>query len=137
MMNVSVRTFTKAEAQELVPVLTELFTEARTIVEELLARRHDAILTADVEGNVAVDDDSAFRIRQLGALLEARLALVTAMGLEIRRVDGLVDVPAFVNGEIGYFCWQFGDDTISEWHAAHEGCTERRPLDFRVVVGLH
>lgn len=136
MMNVVVRTFTRAEAQDLVPVLTELFAEARTIVEELLARRHDAV-SADIDGHAVVDDDSAFRIRQLSELLKARLEMVSAMGLEIRRVDGLVDIPTFVNGEVGYFCWRFGDETIGEWHAVHEGCTERRPLDVLASIGLH
>ena len=136
MMNVVTRTFTKAEAQELVPVLTELFTEARCIVEELLARRHDAA-SASVDGVVVVDEDSAFRMRQLRELLQSKLQSVTELGLEVRRVDGLVDIPAWIDGEQGYFCWRYGDDTIGEWHYAHEGCTERRPVNVSLPIGLH
>ena len=136
MIDVVTRTFTKAEAQELVPVLTELFTEARSIVEELLARRHDAAL-ASIDGAVVVDDDSAFRMRQLRELLQVKLQSVTELGLEVRRVDGLVDIPAWFDGEQGYFCWRYGDEVIGHWHRAHEGCTERRPVNIALAIGLH
>lgn len=136
MIDVVARNFTRTEAQELVPVLTELFSETRRLVEELLARRQDAV-SFEVSGSSVVDEDSAFRMQQLGDLLKARLHLVTAMGLEVRRVDGLVDIPAWINGEFGYFCWRYGDERIGPWHAAHEGCTDRRPLEALATVGLH
>ena len=139
MTNVA-RTFTRAEAQEILPMLQSLFTDVRALVEELLARRHDASVARSAphaEGAMVVDEDSAFRIQQLRALLKARLQMVTEMGLEVRRVDGLVDIPAFVDGRYGYFCWRHGDEDITMWHEAHEGCTERRPLSHRAAIGLH
>lgn len=135
-MNVVARTFTKAEAQDLVPVLTELFAEARIIVEELLTCRREGV-SASADGTLVSEEDSALRFRRLSGLLQARLQTVTDLGVEVRRVDGLVDIPAWINGEDGFFCWKYGETHISEWHLAHEGCTDRRPLDVSLPVGLH
>lgn len=134
MLNMMARIFTKAEAQQLVPILTELFAETRVLVEELLALRQDG-LTLSINGSVIVDEDSSFRIQQLSALVQSRLQLVTAMGLEVRRVDGLVDIPALVQGEEGYYCWRFGEREIGYWHRADEGCTDRRSVEFGISVG--
>lgn len=136
MIDVAARTFTRAEAQSLVPVLNKLFSEARAIVEELLARRHD-VVAVDASGAAIVDEESAFRMDQLRTLLQARLRIVDALGVEVRRVDGLVDIPAWIDGEQGYFCWQYGESEVSRWHRATEDCSDRRALDPDLSIGLH
>ena len=134
MFDVTARTFTKDQAQAFVPMLDEVFREARQLVEELFALRQEAL--AVPIGAAVVDEDSAFRIQQLTSLLQTRLQFVTAMGLEVRRVDGLVDIPGWFDGELGYFCWRYGEATISSWHRADEGCTDRRPIERYVALDV-
>ena len=121
------RTFTVSQANALVPWLTVVFTEVRAYVDELLSRRRYSSQSGKVTDTIAED-----RIHQLEARIRILLEEVTAMGLEVRRVDGMVDFPSWRGDEMVYLCWQLGEARILHWHPMHSGWPERRTIDERV-----
>ena len=49
---------------------------------------------------------------------------------------GLVDFYGELGGEIVYFCWRWGEDTIESWHGLHSGYSGRQPIPTESPVGL-
>jgi hypothetical protein len=122
------RTFTLAQANALVPWLGEVFTANRRDVAELSAIRGRAgRRRVDSSGNV--EDADLARQRALEDGIRGRLEEVVALGIEVRRVDGLVDFPGWRDGQLVYLCWQFGEEEITFYHPTSEGFTGRRPLE--------
>lgn len=118
-----------AQANALIPWLTEVFTEVRADVDELLALRARA---RDRRGmfagglDVDVGDD---RIEELEREIHDLVQEVGVFGLEVRRVDGMVDIPTWRKGEFVFLCWRLGEDRIRHWHPVHGGWPDRRPLE--------
>jgi hypothetical protein len=47
----------------------------------------------------------------------------------IRDLDeGLVDLPAEIDGGPAYMCWKLGEPSVTHWHRRDEGFAGRRPL---------
>lgn len=131
-MNVVARTFTKAKAEDLVPILEQIFRETRALVEEILERAQGT-----EEGEITLaSNGSDRRMKVLSARLKAHLSLVRSLGVEVRRVDGLVDIPTLLDGQVGYLCWRYGDTSLGHWHCLYEDCAHRRPVGMAVAVGL-
>ena len=42
---------------------------------------------------------------------------------------GLIDFPAFIDGEEVFLCWKKDEDDISYWHELHSGYAGRKPID--------
>lgn len=121
------RTFTVAQANALIPWLDALFKETRKAVEELHLLRLSAARTRmDIRGGVEPKDTD--RIRDLEAQIRRRLEEATGLGIEVRRVDGLVDFPGWIDGQLVYFCWKLGESEITHYHPTSEGIMGRRPL---------
>lgn len=119
-------TFTVAEANALVPWLTRQFEEVRGYVEELHELRRGMRKRPGVIFQPA--PPALDRIGELERLIRSRVEEVHARGLAVRRVDGLVDIPATVGGEPGFLCWRLGEDRVTHWHPASAGYPERRPI---------
>lgn len=120
------RTFTVAQANALIPWLDSLFSETRKAVEELhLIRMSRARI--DPRGAVTESKDEG-RLRELEAQIRRRLEEAASLGIEVRRVDGLVDFPGWIDGQLVYLCWKYGESEITHYHYTSEGFTGRRPL---------
>jgi hypothetical protein len=121
------RTFTVAQANALIPWLDSLFTETRSAVEELHVLR---MANARVRGEagVAVEPKENDRMRELEAQIRRRLEEASALGIEVRRVDGLVDFPGWIEGQLVYLCWKYGESEVTHYHPTSEGFMGRRPL---------
>ena len=122
------RTFTVAQANALIPWLDSLFSETRRAVEELhLLRMSHARARLDAQGGMAEPKDAG-RMRELEAQIRRRLEEATSLGIEVRRVDGLVDFPGWIDGQLVYLCWKYGESEITHYHATSEGFSGRRAL---------
>ncbi len=123
------RAFTVAQANALIPWLTEVFTAVRADVDELLALRVCArgrALAARADG--LRDDSDDARVVELGRRIHLRVGEVAALGLQVRRVDGMVDIPSWQGGHPVFLCWQLGEDRIRHWHPVDGGWSERQAL---------
>ncbi len=121
------RTFTVAQANALIPWLDTLFNETRRAVEELHGLRV-ATSRARVDAGGSVEQKGGDRIRDLEAQIRRRLEEATALGLEVRRVDGLVDFPGWMDGQLVYLCWKYGETEVTHYHPTSEGFMGRRAL---------
>ena len=121
------RTFTVAQANALIPWLDTLFSETRKAVEELHLLRMSAA-RARMDAGGAVEPQNEGRMRELEAQIRRRLQEATSFGIEVRRVDGLVDFPGWIDGQLVYLCWKLGESEITHYHPTSEGFMGRRPL---------
>jgi hypothetical protein len=121
------RHFTRAEANALLPQLTELLNRLRDAKDKLTdAEAHEALAEA------APTNGGGAEGRQVGvAFLEVRRLLETVerSGIVLRDVDrGLVDFPAVIEGREVYLCWELGEDEVGFWHDMDAGYRGREPL---------
>jgi hypothetical protein len=122
------RHFSRAEANALLPQLTELLSRLRNAKDELTdTAAHEALAEA------APTNGGGEEGRQVGvAFLEVRRLLETIerSGIVLRDIDrGLVDFPAVMDGREVYLCWELGEDEVEFWHDMDAGYGGREPLD--------
>ena len=122
------RHFTRAEANALLPQLTDLLNQLRVAKDELAdTKAHEAL--ADAAPTNGGGDEG----RRVGmAFLEVRRLLETLeqSGIVLRDIDrGLVDFPALAEDREIYLCWELGEDDVAHWHDLDAGYGGREPLD--------
>ncbi len=122
------RHFTRAEANALLPRLTEMLDRLRDAKDELTdTEAHEALADA------APTNGGGHEGRQVGiAFLEVRRLLETIerSGIVLRDIDrGLVDFPAVIDGREVYLCWKLGEDDVGYWHDMDAGYGGREPLE--------
>jgi hypothetical protein len=122
------RHFSRAEANALLPQLTELLSQLRGAKDELTdTEAHEALAEA------APANGGGEQGRQVGvAFLEVRRLLETIerSGIVLRDIDrGLVDFPTVIDGREVYLCWELGEDAVGFWHDMDAGYGGREPLD--------
>jgi hypothetical protein len=122
------RHFTRAEANALLPRLTEMLDRLRDAKDELTdTEAHEALADA------APTNGGGQEGRQVGiAFLEVRRLLETIerSGIVLRDIDrGLVDFPAVIDGREVYLCWELGEDDVGYWHDMDAGYGGREPLE--------
>jgi hypothetical protein len=130
------RTFTLAQANALVPYLLEQFNETRRLASELRtlrldARERDHARALQSGGRLATpppSDEIARRITMLEEQIRARIEETASLGIEVRRIDGLVDFPSWMEGQLAFLCWRFPEDKIGFWHPSTTGFDGRRQL---------
>lgn len=118
------RSFDLDEANRMVPSLEATFTRLRPWIARV------AELTRDLS--------SATRPGELRALwgersrlvtkIDAELAELRALGLEVRGPEGLIDFPAKQLGSERwvYMCWRTGEPSVTHWHPLDAGFAGRR-----------
>jgi hypothetical protein len=121
------RHFTRAEANAILPRLTEMLDRLRESKDELTdAEAHEALADA------APSNGGGDQGRQVGiAFLEVRrlLEAIERSGIVLRDIDrGLVDFPALIDGREVYLCWEVGEDDVGYWHDLDAGYGGREPL---------
>jgi hypothetical protein len=122
------RHFTRAEANALLPRLTEMLDRLRDAKDELTdTEAHEALADA------APTNGGGQEGRQVGiAFLEVRRLLETIerSGIVLRDIDrGLVDFPAVIDEREVYLCWELGEDDVGYWHDMDAGYGGREPLE--------
>ena len=122
------RHFTRAEANALLPQLTDMLDQLRDAKDQLTdAEAHEALAEA------APANGGGEEGRQVGvAFLEVRRLLETIeqAGIVLRDIDrGLVDFPAVIDGREVYLCWELGEDEVGFRHDMDAGYGGREPLD--------
>jgi hypothetical protein len=122
------RHFSRAEANALLPQLTELLSRLREAKDELTdTEAHEALAEASPANGGGEEG------RRVGvAFLEVRRLLETieGSGIVLRDIDrGLVDFPAVIDGREVYLCWELGEEEVGFWHDMDAGYGGREPLD--------
>jgi hypothetical protein len=130
------RTFTRAQAEALLPEVDRLLGEAQALAETLASSEQEAEAAewkprangqvhAETSGKVP---EAARRTatRQLRRLIER----LHALGIVVRDIrSGLIDFPSLREGRIINLCWRRGEPLeIRWWHEVEAGFAGRQPL---------
>ncbi len=123
------RTFTLAEAKELLPQLEE---QLRAVKKEkdVLVHSHGEIKKASA--NAQANGGSLAGPRYIRALerISDSVEAIQEMGVLVKDLDiGLCDFPHQMNGRVVYLCWKLGEPEIRFWHEVEDGYAGRQPLD--------
>ncbi len=127
------KTFTVAQANALVPWLQQEFDVTRRLSAQLRDLRAELAAPIPMEagqggGLADAKQETLARISRLEREVKERLESIVSLGIEVRRVDGLVDFPAWLEGQMVFLCWRSGETEIAHWHATTKGFEARRPL---------
>ncbi len=117
------RTFTVAQAQELMP-------EVRRRAEELVVTRADL---AELQLALRNEEGSALggvpEAKALEAQMNEHVEWFNEQGIEIKGVAPLlVDFPAVLDGVSVRLCWLEGEHELAWYHRSELGFLGRRPL---------
>jgi hypothetical protein len=130
------RTFTRDEAQALLPEVDRLLGQAQALAEKLAgAEQESRSAERKSRSNGAVhagargeppESERRSLARELGRLMER----IQAMGIVVRDVrSGLIDFPSLRNGRVVHLCWRRGEPLeIRWWHEIAAGFAGRQPL---------
>ncbi len=130
-----VKVFTLVEANELLPILTEL-------IHNLRKRRDQAaeveiqidaleLISGSTEGASARElEKLTEKHRQAVVEFYKIVDEIQSHGCLLKDVDlGLIDFYGVVEGRIVCLCWQLGEQQISFWHDVKEGYASRQSFD--------
>ncbi|HLW51491.1 MAG TPA: DUF2203 domain-containing protein [Candidatus Angelobacter sp.] len=135
------KTFTPAQAQNLLPVLRSLLKTAMDgkqliaeIDKEFQDLRHRILLTGGLFVNVG---GVARRRAQHDKVMQETkdaIAEINSIGVQVKDLDiGLLDFPCVVEDRVVLLCWKYGEEQIEYWHGVEEGFQGRKPLDQRIL----
>ncbi|MBI5651789.1 MAG: DUF2203 domain-containing protein [Chloroflexi bacterium] len=122
------KTFTLDEANALVPQLEELLREMIGLRDSLMtmgASLQPMLLRAGGNGGSKAGSEYVLTMQRFNACL----SVFQDLGCELKDLDdGLVDFPAYREGQLIYLCWKRGEERIEWWHTAEAGFAGRQPL---------
>ncbi|MEW6047665.1 MAG: DUF2203 domain-containing protein [Bacillota bacterium] len=135
------RLFTVAEANAMLPYLTEAMTELQRLYRESKAAHREVQLCEAVgrgpEGAwiMAVDHEQASRrLEQAVDRMKSLIEEVHSYGCQIKHLEvGLVDFPARLFGQDVLFCWKLGESSVQYYHGPSDGYAGRRRIPSDVL----
>jgi hypothetical protein len=130
------RTFTRAEAEALLPEVDRLLAQAQVLAENV-ASTEQAAQAAEwkprTNGRVhtePVGETPETVGRSVGRQLRQLMERIQGMGIVVRDIrTGLIDFPSLREGRIINLCWRRGEPLeIRFWHEVEAGFGGRQPL---------
>ena len=134
------RTFTHAEALDLLPVLKVMLrksTDAKKRIDEIDQGFQQVNQRILMHGGMLLDIVPLAKLRaerdKLNQGITDTIAEISAMGVQIKDINtGLLDFPCVVEGKVVLLCWRLGEETINYWHGVDEGFVGRKLIDARI-----
>ncbi len=123
------RTFTLAEAKQLLPHLEERLLAVKQ-EKEVLVRSHGEVKRASAKAQLNGGSFAGPRyIRALERISDS-VEAIQEMGVLVKDLDiGLCDFPYLYDGRVIYLCWKLGEPEIRYWHEMEDGYAGRQPID--------
>jgi hypothetical protein len=130
------RTFTREEAEALLPEVDRLLGSAQELADQLTNAEQDAQAAQwKLRSNGQVQAQPPGEVpattrRAIGQQLRTLLEQIQRMGVVVRDVrSGLIDFPSVREGRIVNLCWRRGEPLeIRWWHELEAGFAGRQPL---------
>lgn len=137
------KTFTLEEAQQMLPTIEALLKramEAKEAAEDVEMELQQLARKIFVAGGTMVNVGEVHTQRKAlaGLVQRAKDAVqeIDAIGVQVKDLDlGLLDFPAYLDGQIVLLCWKLGEDKIEYWHEVEAGFRGRKPVGGR--FGTH
>ncbi len=136
------KTFTLDEAQLLLPTIEALLKQAmeakaaaESVEEELQGVARRIFLAGGSMVNVAEVQRRKSALTGLVQRAKDAVEEIDAIGVQVKDLNvGLLDFPAYLDGEIVLLCWKLGEAKIGYWHEMEAGFRGRQPVDGRFGV---
>jgi hypothetical protein len=135
------RLFTLAEANAMLPLVRaitrDLVRLSRDVVErhqriEHLKAGRSISFGDPYEDELAQSDEELTKDRER---LHEYIEELRQLGVEPKNgVEGIVDFPAMLDGELVYLCWKYGEPEIGHWHSLDGGFAARQPLSTTALA---
>lgn len=133
------KTFTLDEAQLLLPTIEALLKQAmeakaaaETVEEDLHGVARRIFLSGGSMVNVAEVQHQKAALAGLVQRAKDAMQEMDAIGVQVKDLNvGLLDFPAYLDGEIVLLCWKLGEKKIEYWHSLEGGFRGRQPVDGR------
>jgi hypothetical protein len=131
------RIFSVEEASGLVPLLelelgriARLRSELAPLIASMGGSEEAvAVLEERSDGPAELAVEVA-QLRDLAGKISAAVQRITKLGCIIKDLEnGLVDFYSLRGTDPIFLCWQFGERTVSHWHAVDEGFSGRRSIE--------
>lgn len=132
------RYFTPQEANDFVPALREAFdridhdwSKLLQIVGEVENLGHEADLEVEQpkEDLPAPVRERLVKAQFLMKRIRGIVGELQAHGLEVKRLDGVVDFRSLRGQRPVYLSWRKGEQEIKHWHEVSADPSDRRPVD--------
>jgi hypothetical protein len=130
------RTFTREEAEALLPEVDRLLGEAQVLAQNLSSAESEAE-TAErkvrsngkVQPQASGNSPEAAR-RAIARQLAMRIERIQRLGIVVRDIQsGLIDFPSVREDRVVHLCWQRGEPLqLRWWHEVEAGFAGRQPL---------
>jgi len=133
----SERYFDRNEAEELLPLISGVLTEARQQKQAMDGLDHELARAAAkvmmlggwLPPHRELSEKRALREQAREKIAEA-IRQIHETGCVVKDLDeGLVDFPSVRDGREVYLCWKLGEEHIGYWHGLDEGFAGRKPLE--------
>ena len=129
-----VRLFTVDEANQLIPVLTELIQELqekRDLIAKFEVEIDTLELVSDCDKNSGAQEFERLIARHRQAIdrFYSIVETIHSHDCFLKDVDlGLIDFYGVIDGQVIFLCWRVGEEKINFWHHVTEGYSGREPL---------
>ncbi|PSR35330.1 MAG: DUF2203 domain-containing protein [Sulfobacillus benefaciens] len=132
----TVKHFTVAEANTLIPRLTQQMLELQALQAAARSKYEEMRDIREVgyrkDGNLIMMTDYQVAKREFDEVVADAnriLASIQELGCRVTDVEvGLIDFPAVINDEEVYLCWRMDEPVVGYYHGLEEGYAGRRPL---------
>jgi hypothetical protein len=137
------RLFRLADAEALLPRLSEIFGEIRTEIEvarelarELGEQGYQVRPSGEANLDLTAPEDVQRKQRlllEVSQRVAERLEEVRSLGVDVKAADGLVDFRSRLEDRVVYLCWRFGEERIGFWHELETGFAGRQAIVDREI----
>ena len=135
------RAFTVAEANSMLPLVRAITDDLTRLSREVIDRHERVehlkggreILSGDPYHDelAQIEEELAKERKRLHEYVEE----LRQLGVEPKSgVEGIVDFPAVLEGELVYLCWKLGEPEVMYWHGLDDGFAARQPLAAAAVA---
>lgn len=130
------RTFRLVEANAMLPSLTKLLTDTRTLLEQARALQRELRMIKavghDQSGTLIMAYDYRQTREKFGRVVQTVNEIIDSIqrtGCQLKSIElGLVDFPGTINGQPVLFCWRVGEPEIAYYHEWDAGYAGRRRI---------
>ncbi|MFP4498374.1 MAG: DUF2203 domain-containing protein [Vulcanimicrobiota bacterium] len=137
MDSLKMKFFTLEEANDILPEIQSVITEINS-KKEKLARK--LVETGKLKAKISENGNRQELKENIAALMSIHQQLVEsyqqliAKGLVVRDINtGFVDFPTIIQGDLGYFSWQPGEETVGKWHPVNDKLLKPITSDLKML----
>jgi hypothetical protein len=136
------RLFTIEQANAMLPLVRAITADLSRVAKDVIERRNRLhLLTAGRQ--LKVGDPYADELAQMESEIEKDALRLQEYVGELRdlgvepkgAIDGLIDFPALIDGQLVFLCWRLGEPEVTHWHAIEAGFAGRQSLVAGSLAG--